>query len=49
MQEDLKNLPMQERSIATLEIAREGTLTSASVRAHWRHEVTSLGEDKNTN
>jgi hypothetical protein len=48
-QEDLKNLPMQERSIATPEIVREGTLTSESVRAHQQCEVTLLGEDKNKN
>jgi len=45
----LKNLPMQERSTTTLEIAREGTLTSAYVRKHQQCEVTSLGKDENKN
>jgi hypothetical protein len=40
---------MQERSIATPEIEKEGTLTAESVRAHQQCEVTLLGEDKNKN
>jgi hypothetical protein len=40
---------MQERSIATSEIVREGTLTSESVRAHQQCEATTLREDKNKN
>jgi hypothetical protein len=40
---------MQERSIATPEIEREGTLTTESVRAHQQCKVTLLGEDKNKN
>jgi hypothetical protein len=34
MQEDLKNLAMQEISIATPEIEREWTLTSEYIREH---------------
>jgi hypothetical protein len=48
-QEGLKNLSMQERSIATPEIVREGTLTTESVRVHQQCEVLSPGENKNTN
>jgi hypothetical protein len=47
--EDLKNLSMQERSIATPEIAKEGTLTAESLRTHQQYEVTLLREDKNKN
>jgi phosphohistidine phosphatase SixA len=49
MQEGLKNLSMQERSISTQEVVREGILTSEPVRAHQQCEVTTLGEDKNKN
>jgi hypothetical protein len=40
---------MQERSIDTPEIVREGTLTSESVREHQQCEATMLREDKNEN
>jgi hypothetical protein len=40
---------MQERSIATLEIVREGTLTTESIRAHRQCEVTMLLKDKHKN
>jgi mevalonate kinase len=48
MQEGLKNLFVQERSIATSEIVREGTLTLESIRAHQQCEVLSPEENKNT-
>jgi hypothetical protein len=49
MQEGLKDLSMQERSISTQEVLREGILTSDPLRAHQQCEVTTLGEDKNKN
>jgi hypothetical protein len=49
MQEGLKDLSMQERSISTQELIREGILTSNPLRAHQQCEVTTLGEDKNKN
>jgi hypothetical protein len=49
MQEGLKNMSVQEKSIATPEIVREGTLTSESIRACQQCGVLSLGENKNTN
>jgi hypothetical protein len=47
--EGLNNLSIQEISIATPEIVREGTLTAEYVRAHQQCEVLSPGENKNTN
>jgi hypothetical protein len=49
MKEGLKDLSMQERSISTQEVVREGILTSEPVRAHQQCEVTMLGEYKNKN
>jgi hypothetical protein len=49
MHEGLKKLSVQERSIATPEIVREGTLTSEFVRAQQQCEVLSPRENKNTN
>jgi hypothetical protein len=40
---------MQERRIPTMELIREGILTSNPLRAHQQCEVTMLGEDKNKN
>jgi hypothetical protein len=40
---------MQEESMSTLEIVREGTLTSEYVRAHQQREATMLRKDKNKN
>ena len=40
---------MQERRITTLELVREGILTSNPLRAHQQCEVTTPGEDKNKN
>jgi hypothetical protein len=40
---------MQERSISTQEVLREGILTSYPLRAHQQCEATTLGEDKNKN
>jgi hypothetical protein len=48
-QEDLKNLSMQERSIATPEIVKRRNINPEFVRAHQQCEVTLLGEDKNKN
>jgi hypothetical protein len=47
MQEALKDLSIQEISISTQEIIREGILTSNALRAHQQHEATMLGEYKN--
>jgi hypothetical protein len=49
MQEGLKDLSIQERSISTQEVLRKGILTSDPLRAHQQCEVTTLGEDKNHN
>jgi hypothetical protein len=49
MKEGLKDLSIQERSISTQEIVREGILTSNPLREHQQCKVTSLGEDKNKN
>jgi hypothetical protein len=49
MQEGLKDLSIQERSMSTQEVLREGILTSDPLRAHQQCEVTMLGEDKNKN
>jgi hypothetical protein len=40
---------MQEESMSTSKIVREGTLTSESIRKHQQHEVTMLKKDKNKN
>jgi hypothetical protein len=47
--EILRGLSMQERRIATLELIREGILTSNPLRAHQQCKVTTLGEDNNKN
>jgi hypothetical protein len=49
MQEGLKNLSMQEISVATPKIVREGTLTSEALRAYQQCEVLLPGENKNKN
>ena len=49
MQEGLKDLSIQERSISTQEVLRKGILTPDPLRAHQQYEVTTLGEDKNKN
>jgi hypothetical protein len=48
-QEGLKDLYMQEKIIPTLDLIREGILTSIPLREHQQCEVTTLGEDKNKN
>ena len=40
---------MQEGRMLTLELIREGILTSNPSKAHHQCEVTALGEDKNKN
>ena len=49
MKKYLKDLSIQERSISTQEVLREGILTSDPLKAHQKCEVTTLGEDKNKN
>jgi hypothetical protein len=49
MQECLKNLSIQERSLSTQEVLREGILTSDSLEAPQQCEATMLKEDKNKN
>jgi hypothetical protein len=49
MQEDLKDLSIQERSISTQDVLRKGILTSDPLRAQQQCEVTMLEEDKNKN
>jgi hypothetical protein len=45
----LKNLSIQERSIVTPKIIREGTLTLEYIRAYQQCEVPSPRDDKNSN
>jgi hypothetical protein len=40
---------MQQRRIPTLELAREGILTSNPLKEHQHCKVTMLGEEKNNN
>jgi hypothetical protein len=47
MQEDLKNLPMQEIRIPTMELMREEILPSNPLKEHQQREVTMLRKDKN--
>jgi hypothetical protein len=49
MQEGLKNIFIQERSMPTQEMLRKGILTSESLRAPQQCKATTLGEDKNKN
>jgi hypothetical protein len=49
MQEGLKDLSIQERSMPTQEMLRKGILTSESSRIPQQCEATRLGEDKNEN
>jgi hypothetical protein len=49
MQEVLKNLSIQERSMPTQEVLRKRILTSESLRVPQQCEATTLGEDKNNN
>ena len=49
MQEGLKDLSIQERSVSTQEVLRKGILTSEPLRVPQQCEGTTLGEDKNTN
>jgi hypothetical protein len=49
MQEGLKNLSIQERSISTQEVLRGGILTSDSLKAPQQCEAIALKEDKNKN
>jgi hypothetical protein len=49
MQKYLKDLSMQERSMSTQEVLKEGILTTNPLRAQQQCEVTTLGEDKNKN
>jgi hypothetical protein len=49
MQEGLRNLSIQERSIPTQEVLRKEILTSNPLRAPQQCEATMLGEDKNKN
>jgi hypothetical protein len=45
----LKNLPIQERSVSTLEIVREEVLPLNPLKDPQQCEVTTLREDKNKN
>jgi hypothetical protein len=49
MQEGLKDLSIQERSVPTQEVLRKGILTSEPLRVPQQCEATMLGEDKNKN
>jgi hypothetical protein len=49
MQKGLKDLPMQERRIPTLELIRNEALPSNPLKEHWQCEATMLREDKNKN
>jgi predicted phage tail protein len=49
MQEGLKNISIQEKSMSTQEVLRKGILTSESLRASQQCKATALGEDKNKN
>jgi hypothetical protein len=48
-QEGLKDLSMQEESISTQEVVREGILILNPLRAHRQREVTTLGKYRNKN
>jgi hypothetical protein len=47
MQEVLKNISIQGRSMLTQKMLRKWALTSESLRAPQQCEPTTLGEDKN--
>jgi hypothetical protein len=49
MQEKLKDLSIQERSISTQEVLINGTLTLDPLRARQQCEAIALGEGKNKN
>jgi hypothetical protein len=49
MQEGLKDLYIQERSVPTQEVLRKGILTSKIMRVPQQCEATMIGEDKNKN
>jgi hypothetical protein len=49
MQEGLKNLFIQERSMPTQEMLRKGILVAESLKVPQQCEATTLGEDKNKN
>jgi hypothetical protein len=49
IQEVLKDLSIQERSISTQEVLRKGILTSIPLREPQQCEATVLGEDNNKN
>jgi hypothetical protein len=49
MQEGLKDLSIQERSVPTQEVLRKGILTLEPLRVPQQCEATTLGEDKNKN
>jgi hypothetical protein len=49
MQEGLRSLYIQERSMPTQEVLRKEILTSDPVRAPQQCKATMLGEDKNKN
>jgi hypothetical protein len=49
MQEGLKDLFIQERSMSTQEVLRKWILTLDPLRAPQQCEATTLGENKNKN
>jgi len=49
MQEGLKDLSIQERSVPTQEVLRKGILISKPLRVPQQCKATTLGEDKNKN
>jgi hypothetical protein len=49
MQEGLKDLSIQERSVPTQEVLRKGILNSGPLRVPQQCEATTLGEDRNEN
>jgi hypothetical protein len=49
MQERLKDLSIQEKSMSTQDVLRKGILTSDPLRAPQQCEATALGENKNKN
>jgi hypothetical protein len=49
MQEYLKNLPIQERRIPTMELMREEVLPSNPLKGNQQREFSMLIEDKNKN
>jgi hypothetical protein len=49
MQEGLKDLSIQERSVPTQEVLIKGILTSEPLSVPQQCEATTLGEEKNKN